>query len=347
MKPDYAHRETDKLIAELEKELEKAYAEAYESLKERTEDYFRRFTAKDEKWQVWVANGTKTEEQYKAWRESQMMMGKRWEAMRDSIASDLANCDKIAMDFLNGQMPEIFALNHNWATYQIEKGLGMSTNYTLYNADAVKSLLKEDPKLLPPRKVPFPENVAWNKKRVQATMLQGILQGQSIPAMAKNLAGVSDGNLNAAIRNARTMATAAQNAGRQEAYIRAKEKGARIRKTWLATLDMRTRHEHRILDGQTVEVDEPFVVEGEEIMYPGDPTAPAHLVYNCRCRTITKVEGFERDVQGFDLRSDPDVDGMSYEEWKEDRTEKPQPITHQKDVGEAMRGYFYDKYRRG
>ena len=36
-------------------------------------------------------------------------------------------------------------------------------------------------------------------------------------------------------------------------------------------------------------MDEPFVTkDGREIMYPGDPTAEAGLVYNCRC-TLTYV----------------------------------------------------------
>lgn len=34
--------------------------------------------------------------------------------------------------------------------------------------------------------------------------------------------------------------------------------GVQLKKQWLATLDGKTRHEHRMLDGQTVDVEESF-----------------------------------------------------------------------------------------
>lgn len=344
---DYAHQETDKLIEELEKELAEAYAEAYKAIEERLEDYLRRFEIKDEKWRLWVKEGKRTEEEYRAWRTSQILMQERWEALRDSLAGDLAQCDQIAMAFLNGEMPEIYALNHNWSTYFVEHELGMSTSYTLYNPETVKTLLKENPQLLPPRKVDIPLDEMWNMRRLQSTMLQGILQGSSIPELAKQVAKVTDGNFKNAVRNARTMSTMAQNSGREEAFKRAVSKGARLRQTWRAVHDMRTRHEHRFLDGVTVDVGEPFVVDGYELRFPGDPSAPGYLVYNCRCRLRGQVQGFERNVEGFALNEDPDVKGMTYQQWKESKEEITRPITHQADVAKAMRGYFYNKYKRG
>jgi hypothetical protein len=32
-----------------------------------------------------------------------------------------------------------------------------------------------------------------------------------------------------------------------------------------------------------VPIDEPFIVSGEELMYPGDPSGSAGNVINCRC----------------------------------------------------------------
>lgn len=343
-KPDWAHQETDRLIEELEEVLSGAYAEAEDAINAKLADYLRRFEAKDEKWRLWVAKGEKTEDEYRAWRTGQLMMQQRWENLRDEIAQDLVHADEIAQAIINGEMPEIYALNHGWETYMIEKQLGMTTGYTLYNADAVRELLKEDPLLLPQRKIAIPEDLRWNKKRVQSVMLQGILQGQSIPELSRCLMPVTDGNWKNAIRNARTMATGAQNAGRLDALKRAQSKGARLRQTWLATLDMRTRHEHRQLDAQTVDVGEPFRVGRETIRYPGDPEAPGYLVYNCRCRLQGQVIGFEIDFAGFDLRNDPDVAGMSYDEWKKSKVEKPRKITHQADVSERMRNYYYRRY---
>lgn len=54
-------------------------------------------------------------------------------------------------------------------------------------------------------------------------------------------------------------------------------------KTWLATNDARTRDAHAKASGQTVRLDDTFTVGGEDMDYPGDPSASAANVINCRC----------------------------------------------------------------
>ena len=123
-----------------------------------------------------------------------------------------------------------------------------------------------------------------------------------------------------AIRTARTAITAAQNAGRLDTYRAAQDMGIKLKKQWMATLDNRTRHAHAVLDGQTVDVDKPFKVDGYEIMYPGDSSAPGYLVYNCRCTQIAEVDGEDTSSGGRRAR-DPEtgesvlVEDMTYAEW--------------------------------
>jgi hypothetical protein len=95
-----------------------------------------------------------------------------------------------------------------------------------------------------------------------------------------------------------------------------------MKQIWLATLDSRTRHEHRVLDGQEVNVGEPFIMDGFKIKYPGDPAAPAHLLYNCRCTVIAKVKGVDFDVSDKTQRDDK-IGDMSYEEWKGEHKTAP------------------------
>ena len=172
------------------------------------------------------------------------------------------------------------------------------------------------------------------------------MQGESIPQISKRLAEtVGDSNYKAAVRNARTMTTSAENGGRQDAYKRAESMGIKMRRTWVATLDGRTRHAHRLLDGQTVDIDQPFVVDGEEIMFPGDPKAKPYLVYNCRCTTISQIEGFERDVTDLSLRHTKHLGDMTYEEWKNAKA-KSNPILLPEEKAEKIKQSYIEDYKK-
>lgn len=56
-------------------------------------------------------------------------------------------------------------------------------------------------------------------------------------------------------------------------------------KTWHTMQDNRVRDTHVAVDGQTISVFDPFVLDGGELMFPGDDSLgvdPSELV-NCRC----------------------------------------------------------------
>lgn len=129
--------------------------------------------------------------------------------------------------------------------------------------------------------------------RGERWVLQGILQGESIPKIAARMQKVTGSNAKAAVRTARTAVTEAENRGRQDSYKRAKKDGVMLQRKWIATYDMRTRHAHALLDGQLAEVDEPFESELGPIMFPGDHTAHPSNVYNCRCTLGVKYLGFD------------------------------------------------------
>ena len=75
-------------------------------------------------------------------------------------------------------------------------------------------------------------------------------------------------------------AHAAFNAG---SFMAGRSVGAAT-KTWVSEKDAKVRPEHAILHGNTVPVYEPFTVNGQDIRFPGDPSAPMNLTMNCRCK---------------------------------------------------------------
>lgn len=63
-----------------------------------------------------------------------------------------------------------------------------------------------------------------------------------------------------------------------------------VEKIWSATGDARTRPSHMSANGQRVKLNEPFLVAGYRMLYPGDPSAPASETINCRCIVTHKVD---------------------------------------------------------
>jgi SPP1 gp7 family putative phage head morphogenesis protein len=191
--------------------------------------------------------------------------------------------------------------------------------FSIYNTEAVEKLIKEQPALLPSQ-LDEAKDLKWNQQKVSSAITQGIIQGESIPNIANRLKTVVGMDRSAAIRNARTATTGAENAGRVDSYVEAESKGIDMEQEWMAVLDMRTRSEHRQLDGQTCPVHGAFEIDGEKIRYPGDPTAPGYLVYNCRCRIVAKIKGIEYK----DNRWSKLPEGMTYDEWKNYKQETKQ-----------------------
>jgi len=50
-----------------------------------------------------------------------------------------------------------------------------------------------------------------------------------------------------------------------------------------------TRQDHLDADGQTVPIDEPFIVGGEELMFPGDYAGSFTQTHRCECSMTAKV----------------------------------------------------------
>lgn len=62
--------------------------------------------------------------------------------------------------------------------------------------------------------------------------------------------------------------------------------GINMVKKWVATNDARTRQAHSIANGQTVNMNEDFIVGGNKMGYAGDSKGGARNVINCRCVII-------------------------------------------------------------
>lgn len=323
-KPDYAHKMTDAQLAKLEQRIAKLYKEAADELTATVKAYFEQFAKRDAAMKEKLDAGEITDQQYKQWRIAQMGRGKRFTALRDKVAERYTNANETAVAYVNDATPGIYTLNRNYAAYKIEQ-VSDSADFALWDEQTVRRLIVEQPDLMPyypPRRaLQRGIDMKYGKQQITASVTSSILQGKGIGKISDDLQSrMQDMNRTSAIRTARTAVTGAQNAGRLDTYRAAQDMGIRLKKRWLATLDGRTRHAHAMLDGQTVDVDKPFKVDGYELMYPGDSSAPGYLVYNCRCTQVAEIDGEDTSSGGRRAR-DPEtgetvlVEDMTYAEW--------------------------------
>ena len=293
MTEERAHKATEKRLAKIEQRLAGIYDRAEQELEAKADKYFSQFAEADEKKLKLVEQGKLDEEQYTAWRKRQMLTGERYTRLKEQIAAEYVNINQTALSYINDELPEVYSINYN-ALESVVDGVG-GYSFELVDADTVRNLAIKDETLLPTKDLDIPKDMAWSTKKMNAELLQGILQGEKITDIAKRLENVTGMEKTAALRNARTMFTAAQNKGRLDSYARATADGIILQKEWLsADQPGRTRDWHMELDGQTRDYDKPFHNSVGDIMYPGDPTASPANVYNCRCTMVAVVKGFKK-----------------------------------------------------
>jgi uncharacterized protein with gpF-like domain len=109
---------------------------------------------------------------------------------------------------------------------------------------------------------------------------EGVGLDEAARMLAREAPGIS--RVRAAVI-ARTETHTAAMFGYQE---QAKATGLELLKEWVTVEDERAREDHAQSNAQTVGMNDPFIVGGEELQYPGDPSASPEQTINCRCAMV-------------------------------------------------------------
>lgn len=293
------------------------YRQASDDVADTVKAYFESFRARDEEMKSLIGeklNGKVwTEEDYKKWRLNQIGRGKRFEALRDQLAERMTRANEVAISYVNDATPSIYSLNRNYSAYTIERVAG-DVGFTLWDESTVRRLIIEQPDLMPyypkARAIKRGIDLAWGKRQITSVVTSGLMRGLGLKGLVDDLMHrIPTMNRASAIRSARTAVTGAQNGGRVDSYKAAEKMGVQLQKEWMATLDGRTRHSHRRLDGELVDNDAKF---SNGCRYPGDPKGKPAEVYNCRCTLVARVKG----VDASDGKRFSRLGKVSYDEWK-------------------------------
>ena len=260
---------TDAQLKALERNINKEYTKAYNQCKEEMQKLMAKMQDK-----------TLTPHQ-------RMLIATKYDRLDklcEQMADVLQDAEKSAERFIGANSQNIFKTiyNSNAGNY----------GFSLLDNTAIRNILTEQ--VNPFTKIAFSnlkdKTALINKLKSELTT--ALLKGESIPKIARRLKSVSEGQLGNTIRIARTETTRVENSAHQEVANESARQGFNVWKKWVATQDDRTRDAHRDMDGVEVPYDEPFVVDGEEMMYPGDTSlgASAGNVINCRCVMVEVIK---------------------------------------------------------
>ena len=296
---DFMSRKQDDELEQLEERLTALYANAENELRAKYTDFSDAFEKDDKRKREQLESGSITEDEYTAWRKTQILKSTQYTKAVESMTNTLVETDAAAMAIVNGQLPQTVAQSYDFVQalgYEAAKESGLTAGtFQIYNAETVQALIRDNPDLMPAPKVDIPLDKKWNKDRINREITQGILQGESIPDIATRLQAVTTMDRNAAIRNARTAMTGAENMGRYQSAQDLRENGIPVEEVWSATHDSRTRETHMEMDGTIRDASGYFGVGiiATPLRFAGDPAGDPEEVYNCRCRTGIVLKGID------------------------------------------------------
>lgn len=320
----YLNDYTDEQLKELQGRINSVYKEANRMITSDAKAYFDRFEEQYSAKLKDVQSGVISKEVFANWCDVQMLAGKRYESLKENIATRLQDANGVAASYINDTTPSIYTLAQNYTNCQIESSGKTNISFSLVDDRAIRHLIMRNdltliPKSYPNIAKPNPKTYEWNEKLVTKTLAASILAGRNYNDLTKSLQQVTKSNYVTALRNARTILNGARSGGTQDALSAAVDMGLELEKEWNCSW-VNTREWHAELDGVRVPVNEPFP---NGIMHPADAGGTAAEVYNCKCF----LAGAFKDSPKFS-----DKTKETYEAWYDEKVkesiEKDKPIRY-------------------
>ena len=307
-----AEKAADKLTQQAEKELVKAYRDSLKEIRAQLALAYEKY----------AADGTLTM--------AEMMKYGRLVKLEEAIAKEVSKVTGTETKTTKKAIKNVFQESYYRSAWAMETGAETSLGFTLLKPEAIEAAI-----LNPMDRISWPERVKDNAKmlnrQIREEITRGIIQGYSYDKTARAVKERMDVGASKAIRIVQTETHRAQSQGTQAAFERAAAKGLVFKRVWVATLDGRTRDRHRTLDGQKVDVDQPFEYGGMTAMYPGG-FGIASMDINCRCSVRAEIEGMEPQLR---RARDPAtgknvvIGNTTYEDWangKGIQLQLPEPV---------------------
>lgn len=348
---DQGIRLSDDRTRQLMRRLEDVYADAYKTAVANNEKAIAKYASLTDE-----ALKDLTPEARQLKREAFAREIKRTEGLKDNIAAEIANAAETAEKIIQGEMSNIFALNYDFAVFDIQKQAGLNLSFTQFDRNQIAAIVSGEQ--TPFTKVSYIERKAQKAhkyyldrafgklgddkvivRKLQDQLIQATLNGESQQKIMRRLKDVTGMTTRQAKRIAQTERTTVQSQGRQIGIDEANAMGVTTDREWLARM-VNTRDSHADLNGTIAKEGEPFHSMLGDIMYPGEASAAAANRVNCYCVLKPKV----RSVSPALARHREKFKQQSFEQYRAEKKDILDETFIRADTIEQAQKYALDKY---
>lgn len=218
-----------------------------------------------------------------------------------------------------------YTLAYNGLFYQLEVEEGIILNFAMLNTAYVKKSIQMPIEGLRLSERLYDKHLYNLKLKVKGAIAKGLINGSGYIKIAKDISDIGAADFKQSLKIAITEGGRLKSLAREDSYQEAARKGVNLQKKWLATLDTKTRKDHQQLDGQIVGIDDVFRIRGYSALQPR-LFGVAKEDINCRCDTITIVEGISPELRK-DNETKQVVKYKNYEEWFKERVKSEEDST--------------------
>ncbi len=227
---------------------------------------------------------------------SDMVSYNRLTNLELEIAYQINELKKTNIKTTASALKDIYSQRYYGSAYAFETSIGTRLGFGQLNPDVVKAAL-----INPLDRIKWSDRMKANADnytaQIRSSLSQGLLKGDGYSKIAKDVTDKTSIDAVKALRIIRTEGHRVQNAASLIATDKAKsaveDLGIEMTKVWVATLDGRTRDDHRHMDGQEADENGLFhFPSGGTTEGPG-LSGIAEEDINCRCTTITKLKGVQ------------------------------------------------------
>ena len=260
-----AHAATDKALDAMEKHVRSIYLRSVREIYKSWQKFFEKESKKIEKLQEDYEKAKKSGDKtliketgiaLEREKKKETVQNKRFHDAVKQTAENLLHVNEKAVAYLNGRLPETYVTNFN-AVGELCEGAVTGYSYNIVDENTVRELAMSDTSLLPYKEIDPAKDIAWNVRQMKSEVLQGILQGENMQTIAKRLSNVIGMNENSAVRNARTMVTAAENRADKTVFIKQKKMALSLKSIGFA-FTARGREKHTPPQETIIQSQNPF-----------------------------------------------------------------------------------------